>query len=242
LARIERVQAGLHRGGIRHLLDVCPEVRWLAASPALRGLVVPVLGRAARPVRGILFDKTPDANWKVPWHQDLTIAVRERTEVEGYGPWSVKAGVVHVQPPVAILERMLAVRIHLDDCVRANGALRVLPGSHLHGRLTDQPIDDMRQLIREVCCELPRGGALLMRPLLLHASSSAEFAEHRRVIHIEFAGCDLPGGLRWFDESPSEHQQNDLVDFFAKSPLADSDVVLERDPDFGRDIAFPKRR
>jgi hypothetical protein len=200
LAQIERARSERHRGGIRNLLQVCPEVRRVAESPGIRGLVLPALGPAARPVRGILFDKTPDANWKVPWHQDLTIAVRERIEVEGYGPWSVKAGVLHVQPPVAILERMLAVRIHLDDCAKANGALRVLPGSHRDGRLTDQQIDDMRQSIREVCCEVPRCGALLIRPLLLHASSPAEVADHRRVIHIEFAGCELPGGLRWFSE------------------------------------------
>jgi ectoine hydroxylase-related dioxygenase (phytanoyl-CoA dioxygenase family) len=174
LAQIERARSERHRGGIRNLLQVCPEVRRVAESPGIRGLVLPALGPAARPVRGILFDKTPDANWKVPWHQDLTIAVRERIEVEGYGPWSVKAGVLHVQPPVAILERMLAVRIHLDDCAKANGALRVLPGSHRDGRLTDQQIDDMRQSIREVCSEVPRCGALLIRPLLLHSSSPAE--------------------------------------------------------------------
>ena len=92
------------RGGIfavRNLLDVSPEVRELAHSEAVRALVEPVLGERFFPVRGILFDKIPDANWKVPWHQDVTIAVQERIEVEGFGPWSMKADVLHVQPPGA---------------------------------------------------------------------------------------------------------------------------------------------
>lgn len=120
---------------VRNLLDAVPEVRELAASPAVRALVEPVLGAGAFPVRGILFDKTPDANWKVAWHQDLSIAVRERREAEGFGPWSEKAGVTHVQPPATVLERMVTVRIHLDGCGPENGPVHVVPGSHLHGRL-----------------------------------------------------------------------------------------------------------
>jgi hypothetical protein len=81
-------------------------------------------------VPATLFDKTADANWLVPWHQDLTICVKKKVDVPGYGPWTIKAGVPHVQPPVAILDRRLAVRIHLDNCSERNGALRVLPGTH----------------------------------------------------------------------------------------------------------------
>src|SRR5688572_451281 len=108
--------------GIRNLLNVVPFTRELANSTACRALVEPILGREARVVRGIYFDKHKDANWKVAWHQDMTIAVRERIEVEGYGPWSVKAGIHHAQPPVSILENMLTVRLHLDDTNEANGA------------------------------------------------------------------------------------------------------------------------
>ncbi|HEX8672970.1 MAG TPA: phytanoyl-CoA dioxygenase family protein, partial [Longimicrobium sp.] len=121
---------------IRNLLDAVPEVRALAESPAVRALVEPVLGAGAFPVRGILFDKTPDANWKVAWHQDLSIAVRERRDVPGFGPWSVKAGVPHVQPPVGVLRNMLTVRLHLDDCDADNGPLQVLPSSHADGVLS----------------------------------------------------------------------------------------------------------
>jgi Phytanoyl-CoA dioxygenase (PhyH) len=186
-----------NRGGvyaIRNLLDVVPAVRHLASSPTMRRLLEPVLGAKALPVRGILFDKPLAANWKVPWHQDLTIAVRERRDVPGFGPWSLKAGVLHVQPPVAVLENMLAVRIHLDDCGGANGPLRVIPGSHLLGRLTTHQIS----LGSEVSCSVEAGWAILMRPLLPHASSTSRSPSNRRVIHVEFASCRLPGGLDWY--------------------------------------------
>jgi len=183
-------------GGFRNLLDR-PPIATLATSTAVRGLIEPVLGHDAFPVRAILFDKTPVANWKVSWHQDLTIAVKERSEVAGYGPWTEKAGVVHVQPPLSILEQMLALRLHIDESGAVNGPLRVLPGSHRAGRLRDAEIPVWRERIAEQLCLVPRGGALLMRPLLLHASSPAETPEHRRVIHIEYANCALAGGLQW---------------------------------------------
>ena len=123
------------RGGVRHLLRDVPAVQRLSASPAVRGVAEAALGPGAFAVRGILFDKTPGANWKVVWHQDLTIAVAERRAVPGFGPWTAKDGVPHVQPPPALLERMAAVRVHLDDCTEANGPVRVLPGSHRAGRL-----------------------------------------------------------------------------------------------------------
>lgn len=178
---------------IRNLLTLVPEVMAWAESKRCRELVEPVLGSGARPVRGILFDKNADANWKVPWHQDLSIAVQERRELEGFGPWSVKAGVLHVQPPVGILEQMVAVRLHLDECGWDNGPVRVMPGSHRHGRGSALPGDPDASVL----CTVPRGGVLMMRPLLWHASSPAESPAHRRVIHIEFCGGELPGGLRW---------------------------------------------
>jgi hypothetical protein len=170
-------------------LEKSPVIRqWLAAGGAA-GVVPP--GYAA--VRSILFDKRPGANWNVAWPQDLTITVRERREAEGFGPWSTKDGTPHVQAPAALLERMLTLRLHLDDTGSANGALRVYPGSHRHGRL-DPPFQG-----EEVLCEARAGDALLMRPLLLHASSkSTDAARLRRVIHIEFAPADaLPAPLKW---------------------------------------------
>ena len=190
----------LRRGGvyaIRDLLEVVPAARELARSSAVRALVAPVLGAGFFAVRGVLFDKTPSAPWKVAWHQDLSIAVRGRAEVEGFGPWSLKAGVVHVQPPASVLEGMLAVRLHLDDCDETNGPLRVLPGSHLGGRLNEEAIKRRRESSAAVTCLVPRGGSLLMRPLLLHSSPAPLAPRRRRVVHLEFAAAPLPGGLEW---------------------------------------------
>ena len=193
--------AGSQRRGsvyaLRNLLEDVPEVAALADAPEMYALVAPVLGPGCFPVRGILFDKTPEANWNVVWHQDLSIAVRERRDVEGFGPWSEKARVVHVQPPAQVLEGMLTVRLHLDDCDETNGPLLVLPGSHLGGRLTAAEIQQRRTQTASVPCPVPSGGALLMRPLLLHASSASQSPRHRRVIHLEYAAEPLPGGLRW---------------------------------------------
>jgi len=183
-------------GGLRNLLDIAA-VAALAEGERIGSLVYPLLGRAAFPIRAILFDKTEASNWKVSWHQDLTIAVRERRDVPGYGPWSSKQGVVHVQPPAAILEQMLAVRLHLDHSGTGNGPLRVIPGSHSAGKLRDAEIPAWQQKTSEELCLVPRGGALVMRPLLLHASSPASEPHHRRVLHIEYANCELPAGLEW---------------------------------------------
>jgi ectoine hydroxylase-related dioxygenase (phytanoyl-CoA dioxygenase family) len=194
----------LERGGrvyaMRNLLGEVPEARRLASSEAILALVRTVLGPLARAVRGLLFDKTPDANWLVPWHQDLTIAVRARADAPGYGPWTVKAGVPHVRPPIAVLERMLTVRVHLDDGDASNGPLRVVPGSHASGRLDARETRAWLDRAGPVACLVPRGGVLLMRPLLLHASSPADSPGHRRVIHLEYAADPLPGGVEWFEE------------------------------------------
>jgi hypothetical protein len=185
--------------GIRNLLSTVPAVRDLATSAPVMDLVRPLLGPEAFPVRGLFFDKVPEANWKVPYHQDLTIAVGARVETEGFGPWSVKDGVPHTQAPAWLLERMLAVRLHLDDCGEEDGPLRVLPGTHRLGRLDSATIDELRSSITECTVTVPAGGAVLMKPLLLHASSPARRPSHRRVIHLEYAAEALPSGLRWYE-------------------------------------------
>lgn len=187
--------------GIRNLLNVVSFTRELANSSLCKSLIEPILGPDARVVRGIYFDKHKDANWKVAWHQDLTIAVRERLDVDGYGPWSLKAGIHHVQPPVSVLEHMLTLRLHLDHTDESNGALRILPGTHLHGRLDPVQISHFKQNLEPITCTLRRGGALLMRPLLLHSSTAALTPTHRRVLHFEYSSTDLAGGIRWFEES-----------------------------------------
>ena len=186
--------------GIRNLFNVVPFTRDLANNPVCRSIVEPILGSSTRVIRGIYFDKHQDANWKVAWHQDMTIAVRERFDVDGYAPWSIKAGIHHVQPPASVLENMLTLRIHLDHADESNGALRVLPGTHKYGRLETSQIDYWKQQQDPLTCVVPRGGAMLMRPLLLHSSSTAVNPEHRRVLHFEYSSIDLPGELKWFED------------------------------------------
>jgi ectoine hydroxylase-related dioxygenase (phytanoyl-CoA dioxygenase family) len=153
------------------------------------------------PVRVLFFDKTQQTNWLVPWHQDLTIAVAGRVDVDSFFPWSVKEGVVHVQPPVALLNRMVTVRLHLDDCDASSGALNVIPNTHFSGKLSPAEIERYRSRGPIVSCAAKHGDALLMCPLLLHASSPAKNPRHRRVLHVEFASESLPGGLAWYEQS-----------------------------------------
>lgn len=181
--------------GQRNLLRE-PIIQELARSREVRSLVASVLGPNCYAVKGILFNKTQKSNWKVPWHQDLTITVQNRVEAEGFGPWTTKSGVVNVQPPADVLDRILAIRIHLDANDNQNGPLRVIPGSHKYGRLTGEQIA-IWDKSEAVACLVPRGGALLMRPLILHASSACQLPKNRRVIHLEFSSEDLPDGLRW---------------------------------------------
>jgi hypothetical protein len=195
--------ATLERNGrmyaMRDLLRQVPQLRALAGSEPLRALVGAVLGPAAFVVRGLLFDKTPEANWPVPWHQDLTIAVKARVDEPGYGPWTIKGGVPHVRPPVAVLQGMLTLRVHLDDCDALRGPLRVVPGSHAHGRLEAGAIRRWLETVRPVSCHVPRGGVLVMRPLILHASSPAADPRRRRVLHLEYAAEHLPGNVGWYE-------------------------------------------
>lgn len=183
--------------GVRNLLDI-PLIRELARSSAVRSLIEPVLGSGCFAVRGILFNKVADTNWKVTWHQDCVIAVAEQKEVPGWGPWSIKAGVHHVRPSSELVSRMLTVRLHLDDCGSDNGPLRVIPGSHRRGFLSDRQIQEWPK-DNAVTCTARRGDGILMQPLLLHASSTAKLPSGRRVVHLEFAADELPNGLRWRD-------------------------------------------
>ena len=186
----------------RNLLSV-PSVRSLAVSPLVREMMEAVLGPECFAVRGIFFNKTRSSNWKVVWHQDLTIAVRDRADVSGFGPWTRKAGILHVQPPPEVMSGLLAIRLHVDESGIDNGPLRVIAGSHRHGRLSAEQIGNWNKET-SVTCTVPKGGALVMRPLILHASSSCVIPKSRRVIHLEFASVELPHGLDWHDRVSAE--------------------------------------
>lgn len=166
-------------------------------SPAVLEKLGPFFTSKPFPVRAILFDKVQGGNWRVGWHQDQMIPVRERIDTPGFTAWSEKAGVPHVRPPAGVLEGMLTIRLHLDDCGPENGPLQVLPGSHRHGFLASDSVKQRLAKQETVSCTATRGDALLMRPLLLHASSKAISPSHRRVLHIEYACERLPGELEW---------------------------------------------
>ena len=149
-------------------------------------------------VKSIYFDKPGASNWFVAYHQDLMISVDQKAAVPGFGPWSVKGNQYAVQPPLPILESNFTIRIHLDDTDKANGALRVISGSHQKGIYRPETIDWNKE--KEVTCNIPKGGIMLMHPLLLHASSRTTNDKRRRVIHIEFSNMSLPEPLQWSEQ------------------------------------------
>lgn len=184
------------RAGTRKLLDLlwCQELaRRLAREPRLSA----VLPADAHAVQCTLFEKVLDKNWFVALHQDLSIPVAERIDSEQCTGWSAKEGDLFVQPPISVLEDLVAVRVHFDDCDERNGALRVVPGSHRLDRLSSAQALNARAVRGERIVPVPGGGVMVMRPLLLHASSKATADLPRRVLHFVFGPSSLPEGLSW---------------------------------------------
>ena len=174
------------RAGARHLMTR-PGVAQVANDPRLLMIARRWLGLTAHPYRATLFDKSSEANWLVAWHQDRALPLLDRLEVPGWGPWSVKAGVLYAHAPARALEAVVALRLHLDDSNFANGPLRVLPGTHQRGVLTDEAIQELARETQPHACVVGRGGVVAMRPLLVHASSKSTSEAPRRVLHIEYA-------------------------------------------------------
>jgi hypothetical protein len=186
----------LSAAGTRNLLEYpwCRElVHRLRADEPL-GAMLP---SSLVAVQCTYFDKTGDRNWLVALHQDMSIPVAEPVDHRDLGVWSRKEGQHFVQAPVELLQELVAVRIHLDDCGPDNGPLRVVPGSHRHGRLSEKAARGLRDADGEITCAIPAGGALVMRPLALHASSKASSPRHRRVLHFLFGPASAGFGLRW---------------------------------------------
>jgi ectoine hydroxylase-related dioxygenase (phytanoyl-CoA dioxygenase family) len=174
------------RAGMRHALRH-PAVITVARDPRLLDIAQQVLGCAPISFKATLFDKSPVSNWLVVWHQDTALPLRERREIPEWGPWSVKDGVIYAHAPASALSTVLALRLHLDDSPSENGPLRVLPGTHAMGVLSDEAIHDLSTRTTAVDCLVPRGGILVMRPLIVHASSKSRGNMQRRVLHIEYA-------------------------------------------------------
>jgi ectoine hydroxylase-related dioxygenase (phytanoyl-CoA dioxygenase family) len=155
------------------------------------------IGNILRPVRAILFNKSPEANWSLAWHQDRTICVKEKREVPGFGPWTVKSGMIHVAPPFDLLNRMVTLRAHLDDVSATNGPLMIAPGSHTYGRIAVNDVDHVVDRCGTAACVAEAGDIWLYATPILHASEAACRPTSRRVLQVDFAAEELPGALEW---------------------------------------------
>jgi ectoine hydroxylase-related dioxygenase (phytanoyl-CoA dioxygenase family) len=183
--------------GIRNADKKFSSIASLVSSALLLDKATEILGAEPHIVRVIYFDKTQTSNWLVPWHQDRTIAVKEQKAVKGWGKWSKKDGIPHVQPSLDILEKMITFRVHLDDSDKENGCLKVIPKSHHLGLLTQTQIQDIDKEKQAIFCEVKKGDILIMKPHILHASSKCLSPSHRRIVHIEYSYAVLPCGLAW---------------------------------------------
>ncbi|PZN95010.1 MAG: phytanoyl-CoA dioxygenase [Alphaproteobacteria bacterium] len=150
----------------------------------------------ARAVRCVLFDKSAANNWLVPWHQDRTIAVAKRVPVAGFGPWSIKHGVDHVEPPFALLADMITMRLHIDDCRADNAPLRVVAGTHRQ-RYRAADVAAIAQAGTIATCIAAAGDVWVYSTPIVHASHSAVNPSRRRVLQIDFCASQLPVGLDW---------------------------------------------
>lgn len=184
------------RAGLR-LLEARSLQPWLSTSGMIGSVAASMVGEAARPVRAVLFDKTAATNWSLAWHQDRTIVVRERIEVEGFGPWTCKNGILHVAPPYTVLEQMVTLRVHLDDVPPDNAPLLVAPGSHKLGRIPVEEIAAVVERCGQRTCVAHAGDVWLYATPIVHASRIAAAPSRRRVLQLDYAAHELPGGLQW---------------------------------------------
>jgi hypothetical protein len=180
---------------VRQFLKEVPQVVPIIFNDRLKNLLVDLFGNDYFAVKSIYFDKPELSNWFVAWHQDLTISVDKKADLPEFGNWTVKHDQFAVQPPLGILKDNFTIRIHLDNTGESNGALKVIPGSHLKGVYRPENIDWDHEAID--ICNVNKGGVMLMRPLVMHASDRTTNNEKRRVIHIEFSRAKLPDQINW---------------------------------------------
>jgi ectoine hydroxylase-related dioxygenase (phytanoyl-CoA dioxygenase family) len=178
---------------IRQFHKEIPEAIDAVFNKNLKNIIKENFGEGYFITKSIYFDKPEKSNWFVAYHQDLTISVNKKVEVPGYVNWTVKHDQYAVHPPEEILENNFTVRIHLDKTTSENGALKVIAKSHLKGIRRVETLDKND----ETTCEVKKGGIMIMKPLLFHASNKTTNNARRRVIHIEFSRQELPEELQW---------------------------------------------
>ena len=188
ITELENAGLARSRAGIRHAMKN-ESVATVARDARMMRIAREILGEGAIPFRATLFDKSPVSNWLVVWHQDTALPLKEKREVAGWGPWSVKDGIEYAHAPANALEQVVALRLHLDDSGADNGPLRVLSATHGLGVLSDEQLHELSTKIEPVDCLTAQGGVLAMRPLIVHASSKSQSARPRRVLHIEYSAA-----------------------------------------------------
>lgn len=185
----------LHELRDRLFSGECAGERCLLDHPCVRETAISLkrqlaesghLAPEAVAIQAIAFNKTAAINWKVAWHQDLMFPFGERVSSKGFDLPTVKQGIDYARPPAGVLEELLAVRLHLDDCDATNGPLRISPGTHCFGILATDDISGLVAEHGEETCVAKCGQILLMRPLALHASSQAMEPKNRRVLHLVY--------------------------------------------------------
>lgn len=180
---------------IRQFHKKIPETLDFIFNQNLKDIIQSNFGKGYFITKSIYFDKPEKSNWFVAYHQDLTISVDMKIEVENFENWTIKQNQFAVQPPKEILEDNFTVRIHIDTTTKENGALKVINNSHSKGILRIEKLNFENE--KETICEVEKGGIMIMKPLLFHASKKTTNNERRRVIHIEFSKQELPSGLEW---------------------------------------------
>lgn len=148
--------------------------------------------------KAIFFNKPSQSNWFVGYHQDMSISVKNKVEKDGYTNWTHKNGQLGVIPPKEVLENTITFRIHLDDTDATNGALKVIPKTHTKGFIRIDENFEKENLGEEYLCNVKKGGVMLMKPLLLHASAKSTSEFDRRVIHLEFSNKEIP--MNWLEK------------------------------------------
>lgn len=191
LSTLRTDDAGVRIHGVKSLAPL------LASDGCIGAIAASMLGQGAKPVRAILFNKSAETNWSLAWHQDRTICVKDRREAPGFGPWTVKSGLLHVAPPFELLSRMVTLRAHLDDVPSGNAPLLVAPGSHTFGRIAVEDVDHVVKQCGSATCLAEAGDVWLYATPILHASEAATAPTSRRVLQVDYAAEALPHGLEW---------------------------------------------
>ncbi len=198
LGQLDRISADMSIGSVGTRVFDAALQSILGGNSSLMKLACDLVGSEAMAVRAVFFNKTADQNWSTPWHQDRTIPVHAKHERHGYEVWSLKCGIHHVEPPIAVIEKMITLKVHIDACLPNAGPIKVADGSHRMGRVRAADAASVAQTLPMRVCTANAGDVWAMSSTILHASGRSSSAASRRVLHVDFAVGQLPKPLEWF--------------------------------------------